>query len=492
MHRSSRFALLVVVIASFCVGEAYAREPLSYEEKAARIGAAAQAPWIEVEEIGESIEGRPLYLVHLSHGKQSNPWSLLFFGQQHGNEPAGSEALVDLITTIAGDPSALPEDVDLWIVPVVNPDGAERNQRRNAAEADLNRDHLLLAQPETLALHEAVRKVMPHVIVDCHEFTRDSSAYTDKGWFRWPVITMGTANHPFLPREIFEVGLEWVESARAPMAEAGIDYDRYMVGGAPPHDEIRPSTLEANDGRNGLASLGNLGFIIESGRFGKAEEPNGDLDLRVKAYTLLLRRFLDDHSLREASLAAVAKAGQLQPQTRVPSNFFWGNAGARTASMRVTQIETGETLEIDSGNIMHDRIVKTTAALPAAYAISAAQAGPYAALLDRHGISYKRLSKSVDIKAEGTRLVRVEAEDDPLYERYGGRQIVEPEPEADRSFARGALIVPIAQPLGYRVVQLLEPRLLYGLYQYPEFQETVSFTGTIPVWRLSSMPSPTD
>jgi hypothetical protein len=133
---------------------------------------------------------------------------------------------------------------------------------------------------------------------------------------------------------------------------------------------------------------------------------------------------------------------------------------------------------------MHDRVVKRTVATPEAYVIDAGQAAPYAELLDRHGITYQRLDSPTELVVEGAVLERVEDEDDPLYERYGGRQIVSRRPVGRRVFEPGALLVPVDQPLAVRVLQLLEPTQLYGLYQYPDFQETVAWDGTLPVWRV--------
>ena len=88
-------------------------------------------------------------------------WKVLFYAQQHGDEISGKDALLFLVRDIARDPSLLPPDVDLWIFPMMNPDGAEAGTRRNAAGADLNRDHIALEQPETQALHRVVRRVRP-------------------------------------------------------------------------------------------------------------------------------------------------------------------------------------------------------------------------------------------------------------------------------------------------------------------------------------------
>ena len=117
--------------------------------------------------------GRSVYLVHATRGGTPS-FRVLFYAQQHGDEVSGKDALLYMVRDIARDPALLPPDVDLWVLPMMNPDGAEAGTRRNGAGADLNRDHLVLEQPETQALHRVVRRVRPHLSVDCHEFTRDS------------------------------------------------------------------------------------------------------------------------------------------------------------------------------------------------------------------------------------------------------------------------------------------------------------------------------
>ena len=54
---------------------------------------------------------------------------------------------------------------------MVNPDGADRSQRRNASGADLNRDWLTLSQPETKAVRAAIDRFDPEVVIDEHELS---------------------------------------------------------------------------------------------------------------------------------------------------------------------------------------------------------------------------------------------------------------------------------------------------------------------------------
>ena len=71
--------------------------------------------------------------MHLNRGGERADWKVLLFAQLHGNEHAGKDALLTLIDEIAADPSRLPEQVDLWSMPMINPDGAEAGTAQNAA-----------------------------------------------------------------------------------------------------------------------------------------------------------------------------------------------------------------------------------------------------------------------------------------------------------------------------------------------------------------------
>jgi hypothetical protein len=99
---------------------------------------------------------------------------LLVLCRQHGDEPASTEAVLRLIHQIArgGDPAlanALPK-VTLYLVPMLNPDGADANTRANGAGADLNRDWGVFSQPETRLVARAAGWIQPHFVLDAHNW----------------------------------------------------------------------------------------------------------------------------------------------------------------------------------------------------------------------------------------------------------------------------------------------------------------------------------
>ena len=138
------------------------RQTVGYEAMAAFLKSAARPGLITVTEEGKSTQGRSVFLVHLGRGKGT--FRALLYAQQHGNEVSGKDALLTLIRDVAARPSLLPEHLDLYLMPMVNPDGAEAGKRYNGVGADLNRDHLVLAQPETRALHRAALRIQPFIV----------------------------------------------------------------------------------------------------------------------------------------------------------------------------------------------------------------------------------------------------------------------------------------------------------------------------------------
>ncbi len=106
-----------------------------------------------LEQIGQSVEGRSINHVTFGHG----PFHVLLWSQMHGDEPSATCALVDIFAFVRahrGEPQVrrILDALTVHVVPMLNPDGAERFQRRNAQGIDVNRDALLLQTPEGRAL----------------------------------------------------------------------------------------------------------------------------------------------------------------------------------------------------------------------------------------------------------------------------------------------------------------------------------------------------
>ena len=114
---------------------------------------AAAPDLFQLEAIGASVEGRSIN--HLSFGR--GPLHVLLWSQMHGDEPTATAALFDVFEQFRrhrGEPAyaGILDALTIHAVPMLNPDGAERFQRRNAQGIDVNRDALRLQTPEGRAL----------------------------------------------------------------------------------------------------------------------------------------------------------------------------------------------------------------------------------------------------------------------------------------------------------------------------------------------------
>lgn len=120
----------------------------------------------------ESLEGRPIYFGEFGHG----PTPIMYWSQMHGDESTATMALMDFFHWLDADEGnhldfrdAIADKFTLYFIPMLNPDGAEKFQRRNAANIDLNRDALHLSSPEARLLKTMRDSLEPVVGFNLHD-----------------------------------------------------------------------------------------------------------------------------------------------------------------------------------------------------------------------------------------------------------------------------------------------------------------------------------
>jgi predicted deacylase len=116
---------------------------------------------------------------------------VLIFCQQHGDEPSGKEAALVLARDLRDKYKYLLESLDLILIPQLNPDGSEKGERRNANDMDLNRNHAILSEPESIALHKLFFQWMPEVALDVHEYNEITELWVSKGFVKDEEEKMG-------------------------------------------------------------------------------------------------------------------------------------------------------------------------------------------------------------------------------------------------------------------------------------------------------------
>ncbi len=132
---------------------------------------AAQYPNIcSLVQVGSSVQNRPIYFMKISDNvniAEAEP-EFKYISSIHGDEVLGYDLLIRLIQLLTSEYATTPritnivDNTEIWICPMMNPDGFTLGQRYNAAGVDINRNFPMPSgnqhpdgnawTPETIAL----------------------------------------------------------------------------------------------------------------------------------------------------------------------------------------------------------------------------------------------------------------------------------------------------------------------------------------------------
>ena len=119
----------------------------------------------DVSILGHSEGGLPIHIVKIGSGSKR----ILVWSQMHGNESTTTKALFDIFNYLELDKfKALISNCSLFIIPILNPDGALVYTRSNHNQIDLNRDAINRSQIESKLLRSAFDTIKPHYCFNLH------------------------------------------------------------------------------------------------------------------------------------------------------------------------------------------------------------------------------------------------------------------------------------------------------------------------------------
>ena len=119
----------------------------------------------DVSVLGHSEGGLPIHIVKIGSGSKR----ILVWSQMHGNESTTTKALFDIFNYLELDKfKALISNCSLFIIPILNPDGALVYTRSNHNQIDLNRDAINRSQIESKLLRSAFDTIKPHYCFNLH------------------------------------------------------------------------------------------------------------------------------------------------------------------------------------------------------------------------------------------------------------------------------------------------------------------------------------
>ena len=421
---------------------------------------------------GSSQRGEPLEALVLTRGAGTDPAALkatgrptvLLIGQQHGDEPAGSEALLVIARELAqGLLQPELERINVVIVPRANPDGASRGQRVTDNGLDMNRDHLLLNTPEAQALARLIRDYQPTVVVDSHEYTV-AGRYLEKfGAVQKFDALLQYATTANLPEFLTKAAEEWY---RRPLVAAlkgqGLSSEWYYTTSTDLADKkISMGGTQPDTGRNVNGLHNAISLLVETRGVGIGRL---HLQRRVHTQVTALASVLASTALRARELNQLRPYLDKEVSALACKGEVVVQAGPTPAQYDLVMLEplTGadKTLTVDWDSALALRTLKSRAR-PCGYWLSAASKTAVERLR-LHGLQVLRIQESTamlgDLYRETTRTQGA---------RMDVRGVIADAVPIDKievALVRGVIdapsgsyYLPLNQPLAHLAIAALEP-----------------------------------
>jgi hypothetical protein len=428
----------------------------------------ASSPKVSLATIGTSVQGRDIPALFFSRGKfaaqrEQKPMALIFC-QQHGNEPSGKEAALLLAANLLGRDKKILEHLDLILVPTLNPDGSELGQRRNANNRDLNRNHVLLSEPETMALHRLFQQWFPEIVLDAHEYGAVSKWWVEQGMIRNADEMLGSLSNLNIDAGIRAFSQDvFYPAMREKVAQDGYILFPYTVGAPVENERLRFSTTDIDDGRQSLGIYNTLSFILEGKGYG---DQANMLERRCAAKLSAMTAFLRTAAVKNVEILAMVRSAraallkEVAPGERafVRMDYFPDPARPSIA-FPVFDLVKWQAEVRDWKRFEPLVKVKKSIRLPQAYIIPAAETA-LLELLQRHQM----------------RLWKLTAPATPLLEKYQILHVASrveeerPMPEFDMekicektALAAGDVVIFLNQPARLLIPLLLEPESSWGI-----------------------------
>ena len=124
----------------------------------------------EISNIGISELGKDIPMITIGNGTKK----VLAWSQMHGNESTTTKAIFDFLKFISqkddfkDDIRDFYKNYTLYVIPILNPDGANLYTRNNANGVDLNRDAQKLSQKESVSLMDVFHQLKPDLCLNLH------------------------------------------------------------------------------------------------------------------------------------------------------------------------------------------------------------------------------------------------------------------------------------------------------------------------------------
>ncbi|MFN3438833.1 MAG: M14 family metallocarboxypeptidase [Acidovorax sp.] len=422
--------------------------------------------------LGMSQRGEPILGVVATRAANTDPATLessgrptvVLIGQQHGDEPAGGEALLVVSRELTqGLLEPLLDRINVIVVPRANPDGAAASTRVTANGVDMNRDHLLLNTPEARALAQVVNDYRPILVVDAHEYTV-VGRYLQKfnAIQRYDALLQYTTTANY-PEFLTKASQEWYHQPMvAALKGQGLTSDWYYTTSTNPDDKrISMGGTQPDTGRNVNGLKNTVSLLIETRGVGIGRM---HIQRRVHAQVTAITSALRSTADRAANLEQVRSfvVRDISAQACRDQVVIEAAATPTQRDLDFLDPETGadKAIRVDWNSSLTLRPTKTRAR-PCGYWL-AASSTTAVERLKLLGLQVLRIAESGSVLADTYRETARESGDrqDVIGTIAGGSGIVRVQVSPVRSaidVPAGSFYVPLNQPRANLAVAALEP-----------------------------------
>lgn len=443
---------------------------------------------VRSEIIGKSTEGKNIYVLKFSNsefGIDNSKLKILIFAQQHGNEQSGKEASLFLIKELLKPENQyLFNKIDFALIPQMNPDGSEKNQRTNGNGIDLNRNHLILTEPETIALHKFFDKYLFEVTMDVHEYWPFGEEWKKLGFRRNFDVTIGAVTNINVSEKIRKYSYEkYLPFIFNFISTKGYSVFHYLPGGPVGIDYLRYSTFDINDGRQSFGIQNTLSFIQEGMN---GEDYNTDrIERRAKSQMIgmlgLLKFSYDNNDeIKELITKERKKLIENEIENRIPIQLVHFNDGSKLELNLLSYNSNMDTLiEINDFRSVVKSIYDIER--PKGYLIPK-ELLDLKQWLDNHNLIYfdsdfKKFNKIVVYQIDS--IGKIDFERDTIINPYTSEINVTNQIKLSDYY-----YIPINQLKNNMIVIALEPKSMLSLYTYKNYFHLINPNQRLKILRV--------
>ena len=454
----------------------------------------ASSSLVEMKTIGTSVSGNPIPALYFSQDtvfasqREKKP-VVMMICQQHGDEPSSKEAAMIVVRRLLNEDSSLLNKLDLILVPQVNPDGSDKGSRRNANDMDLNRNHVMLSEPESQAIHQLFLDWMPEVTLDVHEYNAVLERWIEAGYLKDADEMLGGVTNVNIDPEIIHFTRNiFIPETGQGIEEDGFRFHRYIVGEPFEDGVVRYSTTAINDGRQSMGIYNTLSFIIEGKRYGNL---TNEIEKRTKGQVSAMINFLkttDRHAENMLSIVMQARMEIAETSQSLVQMDYFPDPRKPTLNFPVFDLKSWTHTNRDLESFKPSVKIKKSIRKPDAYYFAANET-KLIELLNKHQIPMLKLKSNQESTTETYHIKHIT---DAIDEGKHAFVVDLEKTTQNETLQAGAIVVPVEGAASNLIPLLLEPESNYGIVSTRgggkyRFKSFLSEGEPYPVKRLTSI-----